>query len=103
MLRLRKDDMVYVIAGKDKGKKGKVLSVLPQLSKAMVEGINLVKKARRKTQQEQQAGIIDIESPIAISNLAIFCKSCNKPVRVGVRVSEDGSKNRFCKKCEAII
>jgi large subunit ribosomal protein L24 len=103
MFNIRKDDMVQVISGKDKGKKGKVLHTYPKLSKALVEGINTLKKHKRKTQQNQQGGIIDIEMPIALSNLSLLCKSCNQPTRVGIKVGQDGTKNRFCKRCEAII
>lgn len=103
MFSIRKEDIVLVTTGKDKGKKGRVLTTFPKLSQALVEGINLVKKARRKSQQDQQGGIIDIEAPISISNLMLFCKSCNQAARVGIRVSPDGSKSRYCKKCEAVI
>lgn len=103
MLSIRKDDIVLVTSGKDKGKKGKVLRTFPKNSKALVEGVNLVKKARRKTQQDQKGGIIDIEAPISISNILVFCKSCNQASRVGVRVAQDGLKSRFCKKCNVII
>lgn len=103
MFNIRKDDIVQVNSGKDKGKKGKVLRTFPKLSKALVEGINMLKKNRRKTQQDQQGGIIDLEMPINVSNLSLLCKSCNQPTRVGVKIGQDGSKNRFCKKCEAVI
>lgn len=103
MFNIRKDDIVQVNSGKDKGKKGKVLRTFPKLSKALVEGINMLKKNRRKTQQDQQGGIIDLEMPINLSNLFLLCKSCNQPTRVGVKIGQDGSKNRFCKKCEAVI
>lgn len=103
MLRIRKDDIVSVIAGKDKGKTGKVLEVLPSQARALVENINLVKKARRRTQQNQQGGIVDIEMPIHLSNLMLMCKPCNKPVRFRVSVMKDGVKIRECKKCGAAI
>lgn len=103
MLGIRKDDIVSVITGKDKGKKGKVLRVFVGQRKALVENINLVKKSRRKTQQDQQGGIIDIEAPISISNLMLFCKACDSASRIGVKAAQDGSRNRYCKKCKAII
>ncbi|MDP2938816.1 MAG: 50S ribosomal protein L24 [Candidatus Omnitrophota bacterium] len=102
MLGIRKDDIVFVTTGKDKGKKGKVLRVLPSLNKAIVENINLVKKNRRKTQQDQQAGIIDIECPISLSNIMLLCKSCNRPTRIGVKINPD-AKDRYCKRCKTII
>lgn len=101
--RIRKNDLVMALAGKDKGKTGKVLKVFPQNSKVIVEGINFVKKSMRKTRQDQQGGIIQRESPIRISNLAIFCKSCNRPTRVGLTVLSDGTKSRFCKRCKEML
>ena len=103
MLRIRKDDIVSVISGKDKGKSGKVLEVYPDQSRALVENLNLAKKARRRTQQNQQGGIADIEIPIHLSKLMLLCKHCNKPVRFKVSVMRDGSKIRECKKCKAAI
>jgi len=103
MLRIRKNDIVAVIAGKDKGKNGKILEVFPGESRALVENINLVKKARRRTQQNQQGGIADIEAKIHLSNLMLVCKQCNKPVRFRVNVLKDGTKVRECKKCGAAL
>jgi len=101
MLRIRKNDIVSVIAGKDKGKKGKVLTVLKD--KVLVEGINFVKKHQRRTQQDQQGGIIQKEAPIHISNVMLFCKRCNKPVKTKSIVLSDKSKARACKFCQEII
>lgn len=103
MLRIRKGDTIYVITGKDKGKKGKVLSVNPKENSVIVEGINFAKKHMRRKSQDQQGGIIQVESPIHISNIAIYCKTCEKPVRMGVMVLKDGTKSRFCKKCKEAI
>ena len=103
MLRIKKNDMVSVITGRDKGKKGKVLEVFPFESRAIVENINLVKKARRRTQQNQKGGIVDIEAPIHLSNLMLVCKQCNKPTRFRVSILKDGTKIRECKKCGAVI
>lgn len=103
MLAIRKDDSVAVIAGKDKGKKGKVISVFPNSNKALVEGVNFVKKHMRKTQQDQQGGIIQKETPMHISNLMLICKRCNKPVRFGFSALKDGSKIRVCKICKELI
>lgn len=99
MFRIRKEDTVAVIAGKDKGKKGKVISVFPKMDRAIVEGVNFVKKHMRKTQQDQQGGIVQKEIPIHLSNLMLVCKHCNKPVRVGFTFLKDGSKARTCKSC----
>ncbi len=80
------------------------MTVLPELSKALVEGINYVKKAKRRTSQEQQhSGIVQMEKPISISNLAVVCKSCNSPVKVGFSVLKDKTKTRICKKCNEAI
>ena len=103
MFRIRKNDIVAVIAGKDKGKKGKVLEVFPSSSRALVENLNLVKKARRRTQQNQKGGIADIEAAIHLSNLMLVCKHCNKPSRFRVSIMKDGTKIRECKKCKAAI
>lgn len=100
MLKIRKGDTVSVIAGKDKGKQGKVLHVLPLENKALVEGVNYVKKATRRTQSEQQhSGIVSVERPIACSNLMVVCKNCNVAARVGFSLLKDKSKGRVCKKC----
>ncbi len=101
MLRIRKDDYVAVLAGKDKGKKGKVLEVYPTGNRALVENINLVKKAVRRTQNNPQGGFADKEAPIHLSNLMLFCKQCNKPTKFKINVLKDGSKMRQCKKCGA--
>ena len=91
---------MQVIKGDDRGKKGKILRILPGGGRAIVEGINLVKKHRRKTQQDQQGGIVSIETPVGISNLMIFCKHCNRPVKAGFIVLKDDTKSRICKVCK---
>jgi len=101
MLKIRKNDNVEVIAGKDKGKKGKVLHVFPKLSRAIVENINLIKKAKRKTQNDQKGGIVEVEAMISVSNLMLVCKQCGKRVRTKIAVLKDGTKNRECKQCGA--
>jgi large subunit ribosomal protein L24 len=103
MNKIKKNDMVYVLAGKDRGKTGKVFRVYPIKMKALVEGINYVKKHARKSQKDQKGGIIQKEMPIAISNLALHCKTCNKYARIGTNVLADGSKTRFCKRCKEVI
>jgi large subunit ribosomal protein L24 len=100
MLKFRKDDTVLVLAGKDRGKKGKVLKVFPEIEKALVEGLNIVIKHRRRTQQEQQhEGRVKVERPLSLGKLAVVCKNCSAPTRVGFKVLKDGSKERLCKKC----
>lgn len=103
MLAIKKDDNVGVIAGKDKGKKGKVVAVFPRSNKALVEGVNFVKKHMRKTQQDQKGGVIQKEMAMQISNLMLICKRCNKPVRFGFSSQKDGSKIRVCKVCKELI
>ena len=103
MLRIRKDDTVMVITGKDKGKTGKVMRVYPKLDKALIESINIVKKARRRTQQDQKGGIVDIEAPIHLSNLKLIDRQSGKPARFSSSILKDGSKVRLSKKSAAAI
>jgi large subunit ribosomal protein L24 len=103
MLKVRKGDTVQIIKGKDNGKKGKVLEVFLQEKRVIIEGLNLVKKHKRQTRQDQQGGIVSIEAPISIANVMFFCKQCNHPVRVGITVLKDGTKARFCKDCKEVI
>jgi len=103
MNKINKNDIVYVISGRDRAKTGKVFRVFPKKSKALVVGVNYVKKHARKTKQDQQGGIVQKESPIHLSNLALFCKTCNKPSRIGINLLADGTRARFCKKCKEVI
>ncbi len=100
--KIRKNDRVQVITGKDRGKVGKVLRVIPRKSRAIVEGVNIVKKHQKPT-PGSQGGIIEKESSIHISNLMLICPKCTDPVRVGFKILEDGSKVRICKKCGEVI
>ncbi len=100
MFKIKKGDTVVVTAGKDKTKQGKVVRVLPLERKAVVEGINYAIKHKRRTGQEQQhSGRVQIEMPIALSNLMVVCKSCNSATKVGFSVMKDKTKVRLCKKC----
>lgn len=103
MQKIRKGDTVVVIKGKDTGKKGKIINILSEEKRALVEGLNLVKKHKRQTRQDQQGGIVSIEAPISISNLMYFCKNCNRAVKVGFMVLKDNTKSRFCKSCKEAI
>lgn len=103
MNKIRKNDIAYVLAGRDKGKTGKVFMVMPKEDRALVEGINYIKKHARKTKADQQGGIVQKESPVHLSNLAVFCKTCNKPARAAVNVLADGTKSRYCKRCKEAI
>ncbi|MFA5148915.1 MAG: 50S ribosomal protein L24 [Dehalococcoidales bacterium] len=103
-MRIKKNDTVMIIKGKDNGKTGRVMRVLSGVDKVIVEGHNLVKKHARKTQQNPQGGIIQIESPIAASNVMPVCPKCNKPVRVGSSAAgKDGKKTRICRKCKEAL
>ena len=95
MLRIKKNDRVMVIAGKDRGKIGKVLQIFPDNDRVLVETINKVKKAQRKTQQNQQGGFVDIEAPIHISNVMLVCKKCNRPMRPKSDQLSDGTKAKI--------
>lgn len=103
MLRIKKNDKVLVITGKDKGKTGKILHVFPEANKVLVEKLNLVKKAKKKTQQDQQGGFIDIEMPLHISNVMLVDKKTNNPTRFGVKILKDGTKVRVSKKTGEVI
>ena len=94
---------VKVMAGRDRGKTGKVLEVMPKTSRALVEGVNYVKKHAKRTQQDQQGGIITKESPISLARLMLVCKACNKATRVGIIKLADGTRSRSCKNCNEII
>lgn len=103
MLHINKNDTVKVLAGKDKGKTGKVLKLYPDTNRAIVQGVNFSKKHTRKTRQDDQGGIMRREASINASNLAVICKGCNRPTRVGVDILKDGSKVRYCKKCKEVL
>lgn len=96
-LKIRKDDTVQVIAGKDKGKRGAVVRVIAKKDAVIVSGINMVKKAMRKRSQQDQGGIAEIEAPLNISNVAIVCKKCG-PTKIGFKIDGD-KKIRVCRKC----
>lgn len=100
---LKKDDMVITLVGKDKGKTGKILKVLRDKNKVVVEKINIVKRHIKPTQINPQGGIIEKEMPIDVSNVLLYCKKCQRGVRIGKKMLEDGSKVRVCKKCGEII
>jgi large subunit ribosomal protein L24 len=104
MIAIKKNDIVKVLAGKDKGKTGKVLMVFPKEESVLVEGVNYVKKHARQTRQEQKGGIMQKEMPLHISNIMLMCKSCNKPTRVEIKIGEgENAKTRICKKCKETI
>ena len=102
--KIRKDDKVIIMAGKDKGKVGKVLRVIGKKERVLVEKVNMVKRHQKGNPYMQQpGGIQEKEAPIAISNVQLLCDACAKPTRVGYKFTEDGKKIRFCKKCNEVI
>jgi large subunit ribosomal protein L24 len=103
MFKIKKGDTVQILKGKDRGKKGKVLEVLSEENRCLIQGLNMVKAFRRKTQQDQQGGVVSMEAPINISNVMLVCKSCNRPSRTGFTVLKDGTKTRICKACKEPI
>jgi large subunit ribosomal protein L24 len=103
MNKIRKGDTVEVTSGDDTGKRGRVLKIITAVNKAVVEGVNLVKKHKRKTQQDQKGGVVSIELPMALANLSLVCKQCNRPVRIGFSQAKDGSKARVCRRCKENI
>ncbi len=102
-LHVKKDDMVMVMAGKEKGKSGKVLNVFPGKGRVTVEDLNKVKRHQRPTRFNPEGGIVEKEAAIDASNVMLVCPACGKPARTGMRVLEDGGKVRFCKKCNEIV
>ena len=102
-MKIKKGDTVMVISGKNAGKKGKVLDVVPRNSRVLVEGVNKVKRHQKPTQTMPQGGIIDKEAPLHVSNVMIMCNKCSVPVRVGRKESGSGSRVRYCKKCGNIL
>ena len=101
--RIKKDDKVKVIAGKDKGKIGKVLKVIRKKNRVLVENVNMVKRHAKPSAQNRQGGIIEGEAPIHWSNLMLMCSKCMAPTRIKLQRLDDGKKVRACSKCEEII
>ncbi len=102
-MRIRKNDIVQVMTGDEKGKKGKVLSVDLRRGRVIVEGVNYVWKHLRRSQQHPHGARIQKEAPISVSDLAVVCPACNKPARVAVKRLESGDKVRVCKKCRGEV
>ncbi len=102
-LKIKKGDKIIVIAGKDKGKTGKVLKFNRIKERLIAEGINIVKKHARRRSESEQGGIKEIPAQIHASNVKLFCSNCNKGVRFGIKISDDKTKARICKKCQRVI
>jgi len=103
VLPVRKNDLIQVIAGKDKGKRGKVIRVIPKTHRILVEKINLVKRHTKPGRVSQQGGILERENPLHVSNVQVVCAKCDKAVRTGRSFLADGRKVRVCKTCGEII
>ena len=100
---LKKNDLVMVISGKEKGKSGRILRVFPQKNRVLIEKINFVKRHTRPSGQMRQGGILEKEAHIHISNVMIVCEKCNLPIRFGKKILDDGKKVRVCKKCGEVL
>ncbi|ERF59787.1 50S ribosomal protein L24 [Treponema socranskii] len=96
--KIKKNDNVEVLAGKDKGKRGSVVRIIPKKDKVIVSGVNIVKKAMKRRSQQDQGGIVEIEAPLHISNVGVVCKKCGRPVKIGYKIDGD-KKVRVCRKC----
>jgi len=101
--RLRKDDIVLVIAGRERGKSGKILRVLPDDDRVVVEGLNIVKRHTKPRGVQSAGGIVEKEAPLHASNVMPLCQRCNKPARIGRRRDPDGSAVRLCKRCDETL
>ena len=102
-MRIKKGDTVTVITGKDSGKKGKVLKVIPDDNRVIVEGINKIKRHTRPSRSLPQGGIMQKESPLHASNVMLLCRKCNKPTRGGSKTLDNGQRVRVCKQCGEVI
>ncbi|MGH7934438.1 MAG: 50S ribosomal protein L24 [Candidatus Binataceae bacterium] len=97
--RLKKNDIVMVVAGRERGKTGKVLRVLRERRRVVIERLNVVKRHSRPSGPASPGGIVEKEAPIEISNVMIMCDRCNAPVRMGVKIEAGGDKTRICRRC----
>jgi large subunit ribosomal protein L24 len=102
-MKIKKEDTVLVIVGKDKGKKGKVRKIMPKGNVAVIEGVNVIKRHMKPRSQARQAGIIEREAPVQVSNVMLICPKCGKPVRIQSKILEDGKRVRVCGKCDEVI
>jgi large subunit ribosomal protein L24 len=102
-LSIKRNDTVQVMAGKEKGKRGKVLIVLPERERIIVERVNFIKRHQRPTQKVRQGGIIEREGSLHVSNVMLVCGKCDKPTRTGTQVLADGRRVRVCKKCHETL
>ena len=101
---IRRNDNVVVLTGRDRGKRGRVLRVMPEKSRVIVEGVNFIKKhTKANPQKNVKGGIVEREASVHASNVQIVCPECGKPTRAGRRRLDDGTRVRFCRKCEGVV
>ena len=101
---IRRNDTVVVMAGKDRGKRGRVLKVVPDRNRVVVEGVNFIKRHTKPNPQRQiKGGVVEREASLHASNVQLVCPECSQPTRLGRRVLEDGRKIRICRKCEGVV
>ena len=103
MMKIKQGDMVKVMKGKDSGKSGKVVQILPEERKVVVEGLGILKKHMKPTKRGEKGQIIEFSAPMAIANVQMVCSKCNKVTRIGFQVLTDGKKQRICRKCQQAI
>ena len=101
--KIRKNDQVMIVKGKEQGKTGRVIRVIPDKGHVLIEKLNMVKRHTKPSAKYKQGGIIEKEAPLAISNVMLLCDKCKGPVRVGRKVLEDGKRVRLCKKCGEVF
>lgn len=102
-LSIKKNDTVMVITGKEKGKRGRIISFYPSKNSLLVEKVNIIKKHMKPSRKYTQGGIIEKEAPLCVSNVMLICPKCNKPTRIGNTSLQDGRKVRVCKKCREVM
>ena len=102
-MELKKDDTVIVIAGKDRGQKGKIRQCMPKSNRVVVEGVNIIKRHTKPRGQARQAGIIERETSLDASNVMLLCPKCDRPTRISSRTLKDGSRVRECRRCHEVM
>ena len=101
---IRKNDNVVVVTGKDRGKRGRVLKVLPEKNRLVIEGVNIIKRHTKPNPQRQiKGGLVEREAALHASNVQVVCPECGKPTRLGKKILGDGRKVRVCRKCEGVV
>lgn len=102
-MQIKKNDTVLVVAGKEKGKRGRVIAVYPKVNRVLIEKLNMIKRHTRPNQQMRQGGIVEKEAPISAANVQLICAKCDKPTTTSRKAQGDGSKPRVCKVCDATL